>query len=75
MDHLQQFNWRDAISVKNEHKVKTKCISNLMDLCFIFVLCDYFIEQNGIQIKLVLIIFNRTGFKLNNVNLCDSVNG
>ena len=35
----------------------------------------YFIEQNGIQIKLVLIIFNQTGFKLNNVNLCDSMHG
>ena len=31
---LQQFDWRDAISVKNEHKVKTKRISNLIDLYF-----------------------------------------
>lgn len=60
-------------------KMNIKSKLNVFQTWWIYVLLclrgDYFIEQNGIQIKLVLIIFNQTGFKLNNVNLCDSMHG
>ena len=60
-------------------KMNIKSKLNVFQTWWTYVLLclrgDYFIEQNGIQIKLVLIIFNQTGFKLNNVNLCDSMHG